>query len=354
MIEFTTESDLPSLGELHVLLYRMSLEHGRLRPRVAAEHIGAPGPETESAAADLARLHLLRSTEDYPAEHGSCDHAPNTGCPAGHALEYAPRSPDAASVHLTGPITAQVQKLRTLADTLSGHVMAMKPVFDESWHGDFTRTSIEYLTTRDAIRNALERFSTATTAEAAAAHPDVPHPEALTEGLRRTTELIDRGVLMRTIYPHTVLTHAYMRRHLTKMSSLGAQVRTTSRVQDRVLFFDMSTAVLADHGPGSISGAVAVRDSSLVRFLYRAWENLWESAQPFGLVEADHDAAKEELHRAILKLLESGMKDEMAARRLAMSVTTYRRHVTELLGRLGARSRFQAGSYARQAGWLDD
>ncbi|GGX92048.1 helix-turn-helix transcriptional regulator [Streptomyces hiroshimensis] len=354
MDKIATEAPLSPLGDLHVLLYRMALEHGRLRPRAAALHLDVPGAEVCAAVEDLSRLHLLHPTEDAP------DAARPAGAPdtTWRDTEYAPRSPDVAVTHVTGPIEAQIQQLHRESERMSSHVMAMKPVFEESWHGHFTRTPIEYLTLLDAVRSALERLSAAARVEVAAAHPDLPTPTTLEEGLQRTTEVIDRGVLMRTIYPHSVLTHAYMQQHLSKMVALGAQVRTTAHVPDRVLFFDATTAVLADHGssadgsPGDGKGALAVRDPSLVRFLYRSWESVWDSARPF-TGASDDGSAKDELRRSILELLESGMKDGMAARRLAMSVTTYRRHVTELLAELGAQSRFQAGSYARRAGLLD-
>ncbi|MFC5145379.1 hypothetical protein [Streptomyces aureoversilis] len=349
MDKIATEAPLSPLGDLHVLLYRMALEHGRLRPRDAALHLDVPGAEVCAAVDELSRLHLLHPAEDAPeaarpASSAACD----------GDTEYAPRSPDVAVTHVTGPIESQIQQLHRESERMSSHVMAMKPVFEESWHGHFTRTPIEYLTTLDAVRAALARLSAAARVEVAAAHPDLPAPATLEEGLQRTTETIGRGVLLRTVYPHSVLSHAYMRQHLSRMVALGAQVRTTGHVPDRVLFFDATTAVLADHGSSSEDGkgALAVRDPSLVRFLYRSWESAWESARPF-TGETDDGSAKDELRRSVLELLESGMKDEVAARRLAMSVTTYRRHVTELLTELGAQSRFQAGSYARRAGLLE-
>ncbi|MBF6046155.1 hypothetical protein GO001_13100 [Streptomyces sp. NRRL B-1677] len=348
----TEVPQLSPLSDLHVLLYRMALEQGRLRPKAAAHRLDVPRAVVRAAVDDLSRLHLLRPAEEAP------DAARPTGELAGGAgrdTEYAARNPDVAVTHVTGPIEARIQQLHRESERMSSHVLAMKPVFEESWHGHFTRTPIEYLTLPDAIRSALERLSATARTEVAAAHPDVPDPAALEEGLQRTTELTARGVLVRTLYPHSVLTHAHVQQHLSRMAELGARVRTTAHVPDRVLIFDAGTAVLADHGssPGDGKGALAVRDPSLVRFLYRSWESAWESARPF-TGSGDDGSAKDELRRSILELLESGMKDGMAARRLAMSVTTYRRHVTELLAELGAQSRFQAGSYARRAGLLDD
>jgi DNA-binding NarL/FixJ family response regulator len=56
--------------------------------------------------------------------------------------------------------------------------------------------------------------------------------------------------------------------------------------------------------------------------------------------------------RAVLMLMSSGVKDEAAARQLNVSDRTYRRHVADILTRLGASSRFQAGVEAVRRGWL--
>jgi DNA-binding NarL/FixJ family response regulator len=52
----------------------------------------------------------------------------------------------------------------------------------------------------------------------------------------------------------------------------------------------------------------------------------------------------------ILRCLSAGLKDEQAARRLQISVRTYRRRVTALCDRLNASSRFEAGVAAARRG----
>ena len=49
---------------------------------------------------------------------------------------------------------------------------------------------------------------------------------------------------------------------------------------------------------------------------------------------------------------ETGHTDESAARKLGLSVRTIQRMMSELTGRLGAESRFQAGAEAVRRGWL--
>lgn len=57
-----------------------------------------------------------------------------------------------------------------------------------------------------------------------------------------------------------------------------------------------------------------------------------------------------QLEVLILRCLSAGLKDEQAARRLDISVRTYRRRVTALCDRLHASSRFEAGVAAAKRG----
>lgn len=54
----------------------------------------------------------------------------------------------------------------------------------------------------------------------------------------------------------------------------------------------------------------------------------------------------------MLDLLNRFGKDEAAARALGVSVRTFRARVAVLMARLGAASRFQAGTRARERGWV--
>lgn len=53
------------------------------------------------------------------------------------------------------------------------------------------------------------------------------------------------------------------------------------------------------------------------------------------------------------RLLAAGSTDEVVARSLGFSVRTARRIIADLMGRLQASSRFQAGAQAVAQGWLE-
>jgi DNA-binding NarL/FixJ family response regulator len=54
----------------------------------------------------------------------------------------------------------------------------------------------------------------------------------------------------------------------------------------------------------------------------------------------------------LLILLAAGSTDETAAKRLGVSGRTVQRVMAELMERLGAASRFEAGLRAKERGWL--
>ncbi|RPK62449.1 transcriptional regulator NarL [Streptomyces sp. ADI96-15] len=64
------------------------------------------------------------------------------------------------------------------------------------------------------------------------------------------------------------------------------------------------------------------------------------------------EADLSEAEREVLRLMCAGCTDEVAARRLGVSLRTVRRMVSRLMARLDARSRFEAGVRAGQRGWL--
>lgn len=57
---------------------------------------------------------------------------------------------------------------------------------------------------------------------------------------------------------------------------------------------------------------------------------------------------------AVVDALSTGLKDEVAARRLSVSLRTYRRYVADVMTRLGVATRFQLGVRAAELGMLSE
>jgi DNA-binding CsgD family transcriptional regulator len=158
------------------------------------------------------------------------------------------------------------------------------------------------------------------------------------------------GVRYRAIYPDTARTTPSLARHLGAMSLAGTAVRTTPLVPMNVLVIDRSIAVLPSD---SATGRVAVlRLSGVVVTALELFERIWPDAVPLAADDLPADTDLSLREREMLRLLALGATDEAAAAQLGISVRTVRRMVAQIMRRLGARSRFQAGVKAADRGWL--
>jgi DNA-binding NarL/FixJ family response regulator len=136
------------------------------------------------------------------------------------------------------------------------------------------------------------------------------------------------------------------------MSIAGVAVRTMPQVPLNALIIDGSVAVLpADTSNGSVA---VLRLNSVVATARELFERVWPDAVPLSDNDLPVDTDLTHRDREMLRLLALGATDEVAAAQLGISVRTVRRMVAQLMGRLGARSRFQAGVKAADRGWLLD
>jgi DNA-binding CsgD family transcriptional regulator len=166
------------------------------------------------------------------------------------------------------------------------------------------------------------------------------------------------GLRYRAIYPDTARTAPTLCRHLGNMSVAGVAVRTMPHIPMNALIIDGSVAVLpgdARNGTNGTNGSVAVlRLHSVVATATELFERIWPDAVPLADNDIPVDTDLSLREREMLRLLALGATDEFAATQLGISVRTVRRMVAQIMHRLGARSRFQAGVKAADRGWLMD
>ncbi|WP_307164519.1 helix-turn-helix transcriptional regulator [Streptomyces rishiriensis] len=171
--------------------------------------------------------------------------------------------------------------------------------------------------------------------------------EELEQAIARDTALLTRGVRMRTLYQHSARRHAPTQAYAERVSLAGAEVRTMTELFGRVIVFDRRIAFVPHHQ--CRGGAAVVRSPAAIGFLVNAFDRAWDLAVPFG--EPEHTpVAVDDLRQGILRLLSKGLKDEVIARRLGISLRTCRKHIADLFQELGADSRFQAGYLAATRG----
>jgi predicted DNA-binding protein (UPF0251 family) len=136
--------------------------------------------------------------------------------------------------------------------------------------------------------------------------------------------------------------------YVEEVSKLGAEIRTVGDGFMQMLVFDATVAVLAVQG--NPEAALIVREPNLLAFTIAAFERAWTAATPFPRDYRQDQvvAISDEMKSDIVRMLVEGMEDRAIARRMGISLRTCQRHVSEVMDRLGARSRLQAGYLIRE------
>lgn len=163
-----------------------------------------------------------------------------------------------------------------------------------------------------------------------------------------------RGVRIRAVHPDTTRGRADAMRDLRTQAERGVQVRTMAALPFPIAVFDGRTAVLPVDPADHARGAVELRDRTLVAALWSLGDLIWDGATPLSPVARHSAAGLSPKESAILGLAGQGLTDEATARRLGVSLRTVRRTMAELMERLNASSRFQAGAQARELGWIGE
>ncbi len=140
--------------------------------------------------------------------------------------------------------------------------------------------------------------------------------------------------------------------HLAQIADEGAEVRVSGAQLPEVIILDRRIAILRPHDGRFVENVLVIRNPSIVTAMCNTFAVLWQSAVAVDVFRNCGLALDDETTVQVLELLDAGCKDEAAARKLQMSVRTYRRHVARVMENLGADSRFQAGALAHRMGLL--
>ncbi|MCP2166010.1 helix-turn-helix transcriptional regulator [Goodfellowiella coeruleoviolacea] len=139
--------------------------------------------------------------------------------------------------------------------------------------------------------------------------------------------------------------------HVHQVSKQGVAVRIGVDELNETIIIDRRVAILAGDTARGARGYSVVFLPEVVQAVRTLFDAAWRAATDLDVVDRSL-AELRPLAPRILELLASGCKDETAARRLGLSLRTYRRRVAELMATLGADSRFQAGVRAHELGLI--
>lgn len=167
-------------------------------------------------------------------------------------------------------------------------------------------------------------------------------------------EMLLSGVAYRCVYHPAGFALAGRPAAVRTMVAAGEQARVTESVPVKMFIADDQVGLIPLEVDGSAESSLIIRASSMLDTLIALFELVWERAVA---IHADGDlpsgqSGPSDDESALLGLLAAGLTDGAMARHLGSHPRTVQRRVRELLDRLDAGTRFQAGLQAVRRGWL--
>lgn len=167
-----------------------------------------------------------------------------------------------------------------------------------------------------------------------------------TAGAAAMDGMVDRGVRIRQV---TTTAGARLGDDQPAIPwNRGGDARIVAALPFKACVIDRKIAMLPVDLAFLHAGMLVVSDPVVVATIVAAHRSMWTSGQA-----PQRSAEQVPVHlRAILQSLARGVTDPVGARQCGLSLRTYQRRVTELVGLLDATSRFEAGAHAARRGWL--
>lgn len=333
---------LESLGfsEAAETLYRFLLQEPMVGDEVAAHKLGVPVAEVTTARAQLIQAGLIRDSWDD-----------DSGIAFGNPqllLDAALRRQETELAH----------RQEELAESRLGLESLLSDYLEATSQPSMAGEVVE-LVGREAIQRELETWSQKVQREVLALHPDTSYTaEQLASAQAMDVAALARGVKIRSVYREDCRKDPAVLAYHQTVTKHGAEVRYTQVVPARLLVFDRQAGIIPSHTADNRRAALRLEGEGVAAMLVLSFDLVWsqatagERADPPQRIEASSVEGPTDLDRILLQLLSMGVKDEAAARHLGVSVRTVRRQIADLMVRLEAGSRFEAGMQAVMRGWL--
>ncbi|MEV5765394.1 helix-turn-helix transcriptional regulator [Micromonospora sp. NPDC052213] len=310
--------------------YRAMLALPHLGVAGLAERLGIDETAVRAALDELADLALLRPSSGDPGNMRAV--SPEVGLAA--LLQQA----EADVMHRQRQIEATRAAIKSIAAEQSA---------------SRSQDGVRRYEDVDAVRGRLEELAANAGTECVSLNPGSAQAPAAKQSSKPLNQLaLERGVAIRCVYQDSYRNDPDVVAYARWLAGLGGQVRTTPTLPMLMVVVDRRIALLPLDPTDSSRGAVEVVHTGVVAAIYALFEQVWRAANPLGASAPRGDAGLEPFARELLEILAAGHTDEVAARKLGLSLRTVRRITASLMERLDARSRFQLGLRAAQRGLL--
>jgi DNA-binding CsgD family transcriptional regulator/sugar-specific transcriptional regulator TrmB len=313
-------------------VYRTLLLHPGWSIGDIQQHLGLPEEEVRAALDRLASLSLLR--------------------PCADADRFVTTNPEIELKPLFERMEAELDEQRAKLSHDRAMVAALAAEYT-ALRLQVGAQGLERLEGLDSVRIRLQELAQSATSEVRAFMPGGALSPGALEAARPLDEnTLARGVRMQTVHLDSVRNDHPTVEYATWFTAQGGQTRTVPSLPMRLILCDRSIAVIPVNRKASQEGAFVIHLSSVVAALNDLFDLVWDRATPLGDVPAVDCEGPSDRDLTILRMLEDGFTDEGMARKLGVSIRTVRRLMADLLKRLNAQSRFQAGVEAVRLGWL--
>ncbi|MFD4976008.1 helix-turn-helix transcriptional regulator [Streptomyces sp. NPDC058424] len=213
---------------------------------------------------------------------------------------------------------------------------------------------IERVDGPEAIRERLTDLAFFTFREHMSLLPSPWRPHSIDEARASDLRMLRRGIRWRTVATPKALADPATLAYLRELETLGGEVRRTEQAIRRLAIWDRGVAMVPVDPDDHYESTLVVRQPGVVANTVAWFEQVWDTGHE---LPAEDDLAVRApvlsaLEHRVLDALTHADKDEAAARELGVSLRTFRRYVADIMLRLGAANRFQAGLLAKERGWI--
>lgn len=162
---------------------------------------------------------------------------------------------------------------------------------------------------------------------------------------------ISAGLTIRKLYSAAALADERQRLHLLDLVAVGARVRIcATALPHETIVSDRRAMILAGATVRGAREFTVTTSRGLIDGVCAMFDAAWEGAVDLQEYLSQDLPVVDDDGRALLRMLTTGLTDEAAARRMGLSLRTYRRRVADMMRLLEAESRFQAGVRAGELG----
>ncbi|WP_234320184.1 helix-turn-helix domain-containing protein [Streptomyces sp. SBT349] len=315
-----------------VRVYQLRVTHPTDLVSQLAARAGVTAAEVSAAEERLADLGLLQQS-------------PGGG--------WVAISPESAADALLAPLEQDVLHRRIAMAATRERLHSLSGDYLEARSLRSAGSSVEVVRGIDNIRAVIDDLARTCVSSLDALVPGGGQPEAaISAATPLDLELLGRGVRIRSLFQHSARRHRPTVSYAERINAAGARVRSVGVLPSRLQIYDRVCAVLPLNPGDTASGAALVRDPTVVGFLCQLFDHCWDEGVEFTEVEVERGPEPSGLEREALLMLAAGRSNEEIADRLGLAQRSVSRLVAQLMARLDATNRFQAGVQAASRGWL--